>query len=146
MSLIARRLRPDRRASSSCVSPAADRYLRNAMPKRCPARTSSLTPGLTPSLRRGNSATKPHWPAVRSAAGYLPVLVLLPLLGTGLGAWGGLLATNPAGHRPGGNGGGGGSGGPAPPPVPPGGLRLGEGEDEDQDAGEPGGQRELVLV
>jgi len=76
-----------------------------------------------------------------SAAGYLPVLVLLPLLGTGLGAWGGLLATNPAGHRPGGNGGGGGSDGPAPPPAPPGGLRLGE-----EDAGEPGGQRELVLV
>jgi hypothetical protein len=77
-----------------------------------------------------------------SAAGYLPVLVVLPLLGAGLGAWGGLLATNPAGHRPGGNGGGGGSGGPAPPPAPPGGECLGEDEDADVFRG----QRELVLV
>ena len=54
-----------------------------------------------------------------SAAGYLLVLVFFPLLGAGLGAWGGLCAADRPGSRPG--GGGGGPGEPAPAPPPPGG-------------------------
>ena len=52
-----------------------------------------------------------------SAAGALLPLLLFPLLGAGLGAWGGMAVSQPA---PGdGGGGGGGSDGPAPPsPLP----------------------------
>ena len=57
-----------------------------------------------------------------TAAGHLLALVLLPLLGTGLGAWGGLYAAGPPGQRPGGGGGGGGQP-PVPAPAPPGGGR-----------------------
>ena len=58
-----------------------------------------------------------------AAAGYLLVLVLFPLFGAGLGAWGGLYGASRPG-RPGGDDGGG-SGGPEPQPVPPpGGLAL----------------------
>jgi hypothetical protein len=60
-----------------------------------------------------------------SAAGYLLVLALFPLLGAGLGAWGGLCAAGQPGRRPGGGGGGGGQG-PTPPDPPPSGRRLGE--------------------
>jgi hypothetical protein len=54
-----------------------------------------------------------------SAAGYLVVLVLFPVLGAGLGAWGGLYGAGQPRPRPGGGGGGGGSEGPAPVPPPP---------------------------
>ena len=57
----------------------------------------------------------------QAAAGYLLVLILFPLLGAGLGAWGGLFAEGNSGHAPGGGGGGGGGRGPEPQPVPPGG-------------------------
>ena len=58
-----------------------------------------------------------------SAAGHLLVLVLFPLLGAGLGAWGGLYGAGQPGRRSGGGGGGGGGHGPAPAPPPPGGAR-----------------------
>jgi hypothetical protein len=59
-----------------------------------------------------------------SAAGYLPVLALLPLVGAGLGAWGGLFADGPGGRRADGDGPGGpgGPGRPGTTPAPPGGL------------------------
>jgi hypothetical protein len=57
-----------------------------------------------------------------SAAGHLLVLALFPLLGAGLGAWGGLYGAGRPGRRPGGGGGGGGRW-PAPEPPPPGGAR-----------------------
>jgi hypothetical protein len=53
-----------------------------------------------------------------SAAGFLSVLVLYPLFGAGLGAWGGLYAADQR-RRPGGGGGGGGGQGPDPVPPPP---------------------------
>ena len=56
-----------------------------------------------------------------SAAGHLLVLALFPLLGAGLGAWGGLYGAGRPGRRSGGGGGGG--HGPAPAPAPPGGAR-----------------------
>jgi hypothetical protein len=59
----------------------------------------------------------------RAAAGYLLVLIIFPLLGAGLGAWGGLFAEGDSGHRPGGGGGGGGPEDPDPGPMPPGGGR-----------------------
>src|SRR5215467_11353178 len=52
-----------------------------------------------------------------SAAGYLVVIVFFPVIGAGLGAWGGLYGAGQSRRRPG--GGGGGSGGPAPVPPPP---------------------------
>lgn len=61
-----------------------------------------------------------------TAAGYLLALVCFPLLGAGLGAWGGLFAAGQPGRRPGGGGGGGG-GAPEPgPPPPDGGRRAGD--------------------
>jgi hypothetical protein len=61
-----------------------------------------------------------------TAAGYLLALVCFPLLGAGLGAWGGLFAAGHPGRRPGGGGGGGG-GAPEPgPPPPDGGRRAGD--------------------
>jgi hypothetical protein len=60
-----------------------------------------------------------------SAAGYLLVLVCVPLLGAGLGAWGGICAAGRLPGRPGGGGGGEGPDDrPVVPPPPPGGLRL----------------------
>ena len=62
-----------------------------------------------------------------AAAGHLLVLVIFPVLGAGLGAWGGLCASGRPGQLPGEGGGGGGHGPPAPPSAPPsGGQRLGE--------------------
>ena len=52
-----------------------------------------------------------------SAAGYFVVLVFFPILGAGLGAWGGLYGAGQPRRRPG--GGGGGDGGPDPVPPPP---------------------------
>jgi len=61
---------------------------------------------------------------VDGAAGYLAVLLCFPLIGAGLGAWGGICAAG----RPSGGGGGGGGGGddgpPSPGPSPPGGRSL----------------------
>ena len=51
-----------------------------------------------------------------SAAGYLVVLVLFPVFGAGLGAWGGLYGAGQPRRRPGGGGGGGGGRDPVPPP------------------------------
>ncbi len=60
-----------------------------------------------------------------SAAGYLIVLVLFPVFGAGLGAWGGLCAAGQPGRRSGGGGGGGGQE-PTPTAPPPDGRRLDE--------------------
>jgi hypothetical protein len=66
-----------------------------------------------------------------SAGGYLLPLVFFPVLGAGLGAWGGLsLAGHPASGGNGGGGGGGGPGDPAEPPPPSGGRTLDEELDE----------------
>jgi len=56
-----------------------------------------------------------------TAAGHLLVLVFFPVLGAGLGAWGGLCAAGRPGQLPDEGGGGGGHGPPAPLPPPPGG-------------------------
>jgi hypothetical protein len=64
-----------------------------------------------------------------AAAGYLLVLIIFPLLGAGLGAWGGLYAAGPS--QPPGGGGGGGGGGPEdsePPPSGGGAERAEPGE------------------
>jgi hypothetical protein len=62
-----------------------------------------------------------------AAAGHLLVLVIFPVLGAGLGAWGGLCASGRPGQLPDEGGGGGGHGPPVPPSAPPGGgQRLGE--------------------
>jgi hypothetical protein len=58
-----------------------------------------------------------------AAAGYLLVLILFPVLGAGLGAWGGLFASGNSGQMPGGGGGGGGPKDPAPEPGAPDGGR-----------------------
>jgi hypothetical protein len=58
-----------------------------------------------------------------AAAGHLLVLVVFPVFGAGLGAWGGLCAVDRPGQLPDEGGGGGGHGPPAPPPRPPGGGR-----------------------
>jgi hypothetical protein len=55
-----------------------------------------------------------------TAAGYLLALICFPLFGSGLGAWGGLVAAGRPGRRPGGGGGG---GAPEPEPPPPDGGR-----------------------
>jgi hypothetical protein len=80
-----------------------------------PGRGASMAPGAVSVFEVGFS---------QAAAGYLLVLIVFPLLGAGLGAWGGLFAEGDTGHRPGGGGGGG--GGPEDPgsgPTPPGGVR-----------------------
>jgi hypothetical protein len=58
-----------------------------------------------------------------AAAGYLLVLIIFPLLGAGLGAWGGLFAAGNSGLRGDGGDGGGGPDKPRPDPAPPGGNR-----------------------
>jgi hypothetical protein len=58
-----------------------------------------------------------------AAAGYLLVLILFPVLGAGLGAWGGLFAAGNPGQTPGGGGGGGGPEDPEPDPGSPDGGR-----------------------
>jgi hypothetical protein len=60
-----------------------------------------------------------------SAAGHLLVLVFFPVLGAGLGAWGGLYGAGQPRRRPGGGGGGTRPPDPVPPP-PTGGLRADE--------------------
>jgi hypothetical protein len=57
------------------------------------------------------------------AAGHLLVLVFFPVLGAGLGAWGGLCAAGRPGQLPDEGGGGGGHQPPEPPPPPPAGRR-----------------------
>ena len=60
----------------------------------------------------------------QAAAGFLLVLISFPLVGAGLGAWGGVFAAGRSGHAPGGGGGGGGPRDPGPEqPGPPGGGR-----------------------
>jgi len=60
-----------------------------------------------------------------AAAGYLLVLLFFPLLGAGLGAWGGLYGSERPGNQPGGGGGGGrGPWRPRVGPPPPGGRKL----------------------
>jgi hypothetical protein len=63
----------------------------------------------------------------QNAAIYIFVLVFFPLLGAGLGAWGGLTVAGRPGSRPGGSGGGGPSAPPQLPPPPPGGRARGHG-------------------
>jgi hypothetical protein len=61
-----------------------------------------------------------------AAAGYLLVLIAFPVLGAGLGAWGGLFVADNPGTQPG-DGGGGGRGPDNPvAPQPPGGRELPE--------------------
>jgi hypothetical protein len=62
----------------------------------------------------------------QNAAVYLFVLLFFPLLGAGLGAWGGLAVAGRPGQRPGGGGGG----GRVPPLVPPPGSGLAPPEPE----------------
>lgn len=59
----------------------------------------------------------------QAAAGHLLVLIIFPVFGAGLGAWGGLFAAGDSGHTPGGGGGGGGPEDPDQGPVPPDGGR-----------------------
>jgi len=61
---------------------------------------------------------------VDGAAGYLAVLLCFPLIGAGLGAWGGICAAGRPSDGGGGGGGGGDDGPPRPEPPPPGGRRL----------------------
>ncbi len=79
-----------------------------------PSRGTSLAP---------NAVSEFEVSFSQAAAGYLLVLIVFPLLGAGLGAWGGLFAEGDTGHRPGGGGGGGGPDDPDPEPAPPGGAR-----------------------
>jgi hypothetical protein len=58
-----------------------------------------------------------------TAAGHLLVLIICPVFGAGLGAWGGLCTAGRPGQLPDEGGGGGGHGPPAPLPRPPGGGR-----------------------
>jgi hypothetical protein len=60
-----------------------------------------------------------------SAAGHLLVLVFFPILGAGLGAWGGLYGAGQPRRRNGGGGGGEKPPDPVPPP-PAGGAHVGE--------------------
>jgi hypothetical protein len=59
----------------------------------------------------------------QAGAGYLLVLIFFPLLGAGLGAWGGLFAAGDSGPTPGGGWGGGGPDDPDPGPGSPDGGR-----------------------
>jgi hypothetical protein len=62
--------------------------------------------------------------ASHAVAGYLLILIIFPILGAGIGAWGGMYAAGNRGLRPGG-GGGGGTRPPKPkPPRPSGGRHL----------------------
>lgn len=80
-----------------------------------PGRGISLAPGAVSVFEESFS---------QAAAGYVLVLIIFPLLGAGLGAWGGLFAEGDSGYRPGGGGGGGGGPeDPGPGPTPPGGMR-----------------------
>jgi len=79
-----------------------------------PGRGHPLTPGYVTGFEVSFS---------QAAAGYLLVLIFFPLLGAGLGAWGGLFAAGNSGPKPGGGGGGGGPDDPAPEPGPPDGGR-----------------------
>jgi hypothetical protein len=105
-----------------------------------PARGRSLTPDFVSVFQASFS---------EAGAGYLLVLIFFPLLGAGLGAWGGLFAAD----NPGTGGGGGGHWPDDPDPVAPppgdGGLELDEPgwdplEEFPELAGEP--ERELTGV
>jgi len=99
--------------------------------------TSALMPNVASSLRwtLPNGHLPPGSASIFevyftwAAAGYLLVLISFPLLGAGLGAWGGLFVADNPRRRPGEDGGGGGGRGPDAPvdPPPPGGLELPEG-------------------
>jgi len=102
---------------------------RHLSPGLAPGR--HLSPGLAPGrhLSPGLAAGRYLSPGVvyefemgvsDSGAGYLVVLVVVPLFGAGLGAWGGLYGAGQPRRRPGGGGGGGGGpDGPTPLPPPP---------------------------
>jgi hypothetical protein len=81
-----------------------------------------LTPGRGTSLAP-NAVSVFEVSFSQAAAGYVLVLIIFPLLGAGLGAWGGLFAEGDTGYRPGGGGGGGGPEDPGSGPTPPGGMR-----------------------
>jgi hypothetical protein len=129
-----------------------------------PYRPKSLPPALA-DLRHIPASVQAFEVSLgRSAAGYLIVLVFLPLVGAGLGAWGGLCAAGRAARPPGGGGGGGWSPRPGPTPPPAGGrvrsedrqpailaeylLQLPDGaipsEEEDENA--PPARRERIPV
>jgi hypothetical protein len=79
-----------------------------------------LSPGLAPGRHLSPGAVYEFEMGVSdSGAGYLVVLIVFPLFGAGLGAWGGLYGAGQPRRRPGGGGGGGGPDGPAPLPPPP---------------------------
>lgn len=79
-----------------------------------PGRGPTMTPGSVPAFEAAFS---------QAAAGYLLVLMIFPVLGAGLGAWGGLIAIRPGPASDGGWGGGG-PGDPDPGPFGPDGGRL----------------------
>lgn len=79
-----------------------------------PGRGPTMTPGAVPAFEATFS---------QAAAGYLLVLMIFPVLGAGLGAWGGLIAIRP-GPAPDGGWGGGGPGDPDPGPFGPDGGRF----------------------
>jgi hypothetical protein len=62
-----------------------------------------------------------------AAAGYLLVFIFFPILGAGLGAWGGMFGSDRPGPRPGGGGGRGPRRPDVNPPPPSGGRRLDDG-------------------
>jgi hypothetical protein len=76
-----------------------------------------------------------------AAAGYLLALIFFPLLGAGLGAWGGLYASDRPGRQPGGGGGGGGPRRPDVKPRPPAGGRN---PDDERPTAAPGFGRRLL--
>lgn len=79
-----------------------------------PGRGPTMTPGAIPAFEATFS---------QAAAGYLLVLMIFPVLGAGLGAWGGLIAIRPGPASDGGWGGGG-PGDPDPGPFGPDGGRF----------------------
>ena len=103
-----------------------------------PGRGPTMTPGAVPAFEVAFS---------QAAAGYLLVLITFPLIGAGLGAWGGLIATRP-GEAPDGGWGGGGPGGPDPEPLEPDGghFTWDELEEFPELAHPPAADRERVLT
>ena len=91
-----------------------------------PHRARSVPPALPVGYHLPTSVQEFEVSLGSSAAGYLLVLVCFPMLGAGLGAWGGLCAIGRPARPPGGGGSGGGSPGPGPASRPPGGRRQSE--------------------